>query len=68
MHEEGKEVKIRESVIFEITYQEIQKSPKYKSGYALRFPRLKDIRDDLSLEDVDTIDRVERLYSLQKKG
>jgi len=55
-------VKLRPSVIIEVGYQEIQKSPNYKSGFALRFPKLIRFRDDKSLEDVDTLERLERLF------
>jgi DNA ligase-1 len=46
-------------------YAEIQKSPKYDSGYALRFPRLSRIRSDLGPEDADTFSRVDALYEQQ---
>ena len=43
----------------EVGYQEIQKSPNYESGYALRFPRLIRIRDDKGPDEADTPQRVE---------
>jgi len=58
-------VKLRPKVVIEVGYQEIQKSPTYKSGFALRFPKLIRFRDDKSVDDVDSLERVERLY---KKG
>jgi len=51
--------------VFEVAYQEIQKSPKYESGYALRFPRFVRLRDDKDVDEADTIERVENLYKLQ---
>ncbi|MEE8358953.1 MAG: ATP-dependent DNA ligase, partial [Candidatus Hydrothermarchaeales archaeon] len=39
-YESGSEVVIKPEIVVEIAYQEIQKSPKYRSGYALRFPRV----------------------------
>jgi DNA ligase-1 len=62
----GMEVELRPEVVFEIAYEEIQKSPNYSSGYALRFPRLIAVRDDKSLEEADTLDRVTSLYMRQK--
>ncbi|OQX22546.1 MAG: hypothetical protein BWK75_00415 [Candidatus Altiarchaeales archaeon A3] len=59
--EEGKDVEIRPSIVIEVAYEEIQKSPSYTSGYALRFPRLVRFRDDKSAEEADTIERVEEL-------
>jgi DNA ligase-1 len=62
----GKEVKIKPRVIFEAAYEEIQKSPTYSSGYALRFPRLVRIRPDKGIEDIDTLQRVEELVIQSK--
>ncbi len=67
VREEGKFVEIMPKVVIEVTYQEIQKSPKYKSGFALRFPRFVALRDDKSPEEADTIERVAQLYKLQEK-
>ena len=49
------------AIVFEIAYEEIQKSPHYASGYALRFPRLVRVRFDKTPEDADSVERVERL-------
>ncbi|MDK2869453.1 MAG: ligase 1 [Pyrococcus sp.] len=65
--EEGKRVWLQPKVVIEVTYQEIQKSPKYRSGFALRFPRFVALRDDKGPEDADTIERIAQLYELQEK-
>lgn len=62
----GKEIDIQPEVVFEIAYEEIQKSQNYESGFALRFPRLIGIRSDKSAEDVDSVQRVRELYGKQK--
>ncbi|MFB6229202.1 MAG: ATP-dependent DNA ligase LigA [Halobacteriales archaeon] len=59
--ESGTEVDIGPEVVFEVGYEEIQPSPTYSSGYALRFPRFLGVREDLTPDDVDTVERVERL-------
>ncbi|MGB9937832.1 MAG: ATP-dependent DNA ligase [Methanobacterium sp.] len=59
----GRKVKARPEIILEIAYSEIVKSPEYESGYSLRFPVVKRIREDLSLQDIDTIDRVESIFN-----
>jgi DNA ligase-1 len=64
--EKAMEVEIKPAVIFEVAYEEIQSSPNYSSGYALRFPRMVAVRDDKSLEDADTHDRVVSLYRMQR--
>lgn len=65
--EKGKLVRVKPEVVVEVNYEEVQKSPTYKSGYALRFPRLSRIREDRSPEDVINLDEVEDLYYGQKK-
>jgi len=59
--EDGQTVEFRPEVVFEVGYEEIQESPTYGAGYALRFPRFVGVREDKSPEDADTVDRVERL-------
>jgi len=63
--QEGKRVEFIPKYVFEVAYQEIQKSPKYESGYALRFPRFIRLRDDKDVDEADTIERVENLYKMQ---
>ena len=65
--EEGKIVSVKPQVVIEIGYEEIQKSPKYESGYALRFPRLLRIRtDEKRPEDADTVATIEKLFRMQR--
>ncbi|GAB7012347.1 ATP-dependent DNA ligase LigA [Halolamina salina] len=59
--EDGQTVEFRPEVVFEVGYEEIQESPTYGAGYALRFPRFVGVREDKSAEDADTVERVERL-------
>lgn len=65
--ESGTEVEIKPEIIFEVAFEEIQKSVNYESGYALRFPRLVNVRSDKSLEDVETIGRLEEMYLVQRE-
>ncbi len=62
----GREVEVKPVVIIEIAYEEIQKSGEYSSGYALRFPRFLRIRDEKSLEEINTLEDVEKIYAHQK--
>ena len=59
--ESGQDVDIEPAVVFEVGYEEIQASPTYDSGWALRFPRFLGVRDDKDPTDADTKARVERL-------
>ena len=66
-YEEGKKIVFQPKYVFEVAYQEIQKSPKYESGFALRFPRFVRLRDDKDVDEADTIERVAKLYESQFK-
>ncbi|GAB3665943.1 ATP-dependent DNA ligase LigA [Halopiger thermotolerans] len=61
--EDGQDVGLEPAVVFEVGYEEIQTSPTYSSGYALRFPRFLAVRSDKEPEDADTLERVESLRS-----
>lgn len=63
--ESGTSVKTKPKMVIEINYEEIQKSPNYSSGYALRFPRLMRLREDRSAEEASSLDMVEELYESQ---
>jgi DNA ligase-1 len=60
-------VYVRPEIVVEVDYNEIQRSPHYRSGFALRFARIRRIRTDKNPEDADTIGRVRELYERQFK-
>lgn len=64
--ESGREIELKPEIVFEIKFEEIQKSTNYGSGYALRFPRLVSVRGDKSPEEAETIDRIESIYLSQR--
>ncbi|MDD5012269.1 MAG: ATP-dependent DNA ligase [Candidatus Nanoarchaeia archaeon] len=66
--EKGKNVKIKPKIVISITYQEIQKSPTYSSGFALRFPRFTALRPDRSPSDITTLKEVEKDFENQKRN
>ncbi len=67
VEQKGKYVKVKPVIVLEIAYQEIQKSPSYSSGYALRFPRVvRDRSAEKSVDDINTVKDVERFYKQQK--
>jgi len=55
-------------IVVEVAYSEIQRSPHYPSGYALRFARIMRIRDDKEPGEVDTLERLKKIYQLQSGG
>ncbi len=66
VEESGRHVKVQPKIVVEVAYEEIQKSPTYESGYALRFPRLVQVREDMDPENSNDIEKVENLYETQQ--
>jgi DNA ligase-1 len=58
---------VKPELVVEIAFNEIQQSPHYKSGYALRFARITRIRTDKSPDEADTLQNVSKLYERQFK-
>jgi len=54
-------------IIVSVTYQNIQKSPNYSSGFALRFPRITHYRPDRSTGDIATLRDIEKEVGKQRK-
>lgn len=58
---------VRPKVVVEVAFNEIQQSPTYPSGYALRFARIKRIREDKSPTEIATLSDIAALYEQQFK-
>lgn len=52
-------------VILEVAFNNIMRSDRHSSGFALRFPRILQIRRDKPLDEIDTLERVEEIYQSQ---
>ena len=66
--EKGKKIEIKPKIVVAVTYQEIQKSPNYDSGFALRFPRFTALRPDKPLSEITTLDEVKKDFENQKRN
>ena len=64
----GKEVSFEPDLIFEVGYAELQVSPTYEGGFALRFPRFIRFRDDKDITDVETLESIRERYFRQTKS
>jgi len=53
---------VKPQVVLEVAFDGMQKSPRHKSGYALRFPRIIRWRQDKTPADIDTLARVQELF------
>ena len=65
--ERANNIEIKPKVVVTITYQDIQKSTNYKSGWALRFPRITSLRQgDKPLSDIAKLDEIEEDFAHSK--
>ena len=65
LRDEGSKILVKPEVILEISFDTVQRSNRHNSGYALRFPRIKNIRYDKSIENIDSLDKVKEIYENQ---
>ncbi len=61
--EEG--IFVKPTIVMEVTYQEIQKTDEYTSGHALRVPKIVRFRRDKTIEEIDDLEKLKKLYELQ---
>ena len=61
-------VYVRPELVVEVAFNDLQASPQYPGGLALRFARVKAYRPDKSAADADTIDTLREIYSRQGSG
>ncbi len=58
VEEHGRKIVVKPEIIVAVQYQNVQKSPSYSSGYALRFPRIVRMREDRDVGDIATIGEI----------
>jgi DNA ligase-1 len=63
---EGHVVHVRPELVVEIAFNDVQESPHYPGGLALRFARVKRYRDDKTAVEADTIETVRRIHAAQR--
>lgn len=61
----GKGVTFEPTLVFEVGYAELQVSPTYGGGFALRFPRFVRIRDDKDIAEIETLESIRDRYQRQ---
>jgi len=62
----GYKRRVKPEVVIEVAFDSVQKSARHDSGYALRFPRIKRVRADKSVADIDTVDKVAAIFARQR--
>jgi DNA ligase-1 len=56
---------VEPKIVLEVAFNNIQRSRRHESGFALRFPRILRLRPDKTPEQIDTLERVRELYAKQ---
>ncbi len=64
-HRKGIAVYVRPELVAEIAFSDLQASPRYPGGLALRLARVKRYRDDKKVEEADTMESVRRIFAAQ---
>ena len=66
--EEGENfVRVKPSIVVSVNYQNVQESPSYDSGFALRFPRITNYRPDRRIDDIATLDDIRKTAKNAKR-
>jgi DNA ligase-1 len=63
--ETGGTVCVRPEIVVEVRFSDIQRSPQYACGMALRFARIARLRDDKAAADADTLATVRQMFAMQ---
>jgi DNA ligase-1 len=56
---------VEPAIVLEVAFNNMMRSDRHESGFALRFPRIVRIRTDKSVEEIDTLDTVREIYAQQ---
>lgn len=65
--EHGGTVVVEPRVVVEVLFSDIQKSPRYRAGYALRFARIARLREDKAPEETDSLQAIAEIYREQQR-
>ena len=65
--EHGLRLEVEPKIVLEVAFNNMMKSTRHESGYALRFPRIVRLRPDKLADDADTIETVSEIYSRQNR-
>jgi DNA ligase 1 len=65
--EHGLRLEVEPKIVLEVAFNNMMRSTRHQSGYALRFPRIVRLRPDKRPEDADTIATVKEIYERQHR-
>jgi DNA ligase-1 len=66
--DQGFRREVEPKIVLEVAFNNVMRSDRHESGYALRFPRIVKLRPDKLPEDADTVERVQEIYASQERG
>lgn len=58
---------VEPEIVLEVAFNNVMKSDRHASGYALRFPRIVRIRTDKKADEIDTLETVKEIYERQHR-
>jgi DNA ligase-1 len=65
IREQGLRLEVEPRIVLEVAFNNMMRSSRHESGYALRFPRIVRLRSDKGAKDADTIETVKEIYEQQ---
>jgi len=65
--QEGLRLEVEPEIVLEVAFNNMMRSTRHESGYALRFPRILRLRSDKRPEDADTIETVREIFERQQR-
>ncbi len=65
---EGGKLQVHPTVVLEVAFNNMQKSRRHESGFALRFPRIVRLRPDKTPAEIDTLDTVKKIFERQSQA
>lgn len=68
VEDQGLRLIVEPMIVLEVAFNNMMRSDRHESGYALRFPRIVRLRPDKLPEDADTIERVRKVFESQARN
>jgi DNA ligase-1 len=65
MEDQGYRRQVEPTVVMEVAFNNIQRSERHDSGFALRFPRIIRLRPDKPVSEIDTLERAQQIFASQ---
>jgi len=65
IEDQGYRRRVEPTVVLEVAFNNVQRSSRHESGFALRFPRIVRLRPDKPVSEIDTLERVREIYERQ---